>query len=354
MRSDLLWESMVRLLRRNPLWLTALLLWWLRGRACLKAKIARRVTVDAAKLPYQEDLLEFLRSEARAGRRLVLATASDEALALPVARHMGFFAETLASNGRLNLRGANKARVLAERFGERGFDYAGNSSVDLPVWARARQAVVVNTSPRLLRRAQAVAQIGGVFGEAPAKLGPLWRALRPLGWVQSLLVFAPLLAGAGTVWPNAVGRAGLAFCGLCLGNSAMAILCALVDLDADRSHPARREFPFAAGRLPLSWGLSALPLLLLAAVAVCAALPAAALAVLTAFMAVAMCWLWWGRRFAVADVALITSLDWLRFMSGYAATGWPASPGWVAIWAAVSLGLAMLARGPWQARSRDA
>ena len=59
-RSDMLWESMVRLLRRNPLWLPALLLWWLRGRACLKAQIARRVTVDAAELPYQEDLLEFL------------------------------------------------------------------------------------------------------------------------------------------------------------------------------------------------------------------------------------------------------------------------------------------------------
>ena len=341
-RSDMLWESMVRLLRRNPLWLPALLFWWLRGRACLKAQIARRVTVDASTLPYQEDLLDFLHAEARTGRRLVLATASDEALALPVARQVGLFAETLASNGRLNLRGANKARVLAERFGERGFDYAGNSSVDLPVWARARQAVVVNASPRLLRRAQAVAKIGGVFGEAPARLGQFWEAMKPTGWLRNLVVFAVPFLGPSDALAANLGQAGLAFCGLCLCFSAMAVLTCLVDLDSDRSDPERCDLPFASGQLPLSWGVSGAPLLLLAAAALCLALPLAYAAVLAAFVAAAVCSIRWNGRFVPTDVLIIMSLDLLRLLAGHAATGQAAPWWWLAIWAAVSLRLAML------------
>ena len=43
-QTDLLWESLVRLLRRNPLYVIAVFWWWLRGRAHLKAEIAERAT----------------------------------------------------------------------------------------------------------------------------------------------------------------------------------------------------------------------------------------------------------------------------------------------------------------------
>ena len=46
--------------------------------------------------------------------------------------------------------------MLGERFGERGFDYAGNSSADLPVWQRARRAVVVNATRAVSRRRRAI------------------------------------------------------------------------------------------------------------------------------------------------------------------------------------------------------
>src|SRR5262245_59326047 len=56
-RSDMLWESLVRLLRKNPLWLAVVPIWWMRGRACLKQQIARRVELDVATLPYHEPFL---------------------------------------------------------------------------------------------------------------------------------------------------------------------------------------------------------------------------------------------------------------------------------------------------------
>src|SRR5262245_771575 len=90
-RSDMLWESFVRLIAKNPLWLFYVPLWWMRGRACLKRELAKRVTIDASALPFNRPFVEFLITEKRAGRRLVLATASDAAPAQRVADHLGLF-----------------------------------------------------------------------------------------------------------------------------------------------------------------------------------------------------------------------------------------------------------------------
>ena len=62
-KTDLLWESLVRLLKQNALYLFAVPLWLFRGRAHLKAQIAARVAFDVSSLPYNHALVEFLRAE---------------------------------------------------------------------------------------------------------------------------------------------------------------------------------------------------------------------------------------------------------------------------------------------------
>src|SRR5262245_35062421 len=144
LKTDLLWESFIEFIKHDPLGCLLLPFWLLGGRACLKSELASRVQLDPSTLPYNEDFVDFLRKEKAQGRRLVLVTAADSLLARGVADYLGLFDEVLASDGKLNLSGEKKAAGLAERFGERGFDYAGNSGVDLAVWQRARQALVVN------------------------------------------------------------------------------------------------------------------------------------------------------------------------------------------------------------------
>src|ERR1700690_3740635 len=114
-KTDLLWEALAQLLRRNPFQLFPVLIWWMRGRAFLKQQLARRVSIDPATLPYKESLLAFLREQKSAGRKLVLATASDRDMVLPVASYVGLFDEVLASDGHTNLRGRNKLKVLVEK-----------------------------------------------------------------------------------------------------------------------------------------------------------------------------------------------------------------------------------------------
>ena len=212
-RTDLLWESLARLLRRNPFAIFPVLYWWMiQGRARLKQKLAVRVQIDPATLPYNEKFLAWLQAEKKSGRQLVLATASDLKMAQPVADHVGLFDEVLASDGRSNLRSGNKVRALTQKFGERGFDYAGNSTADFAVWRGSREAVVVNASPAVLREAANCTKLGPTFCDDYAPFEIAQSVCRELFWRSGYLVaaLAGLLLASAFPKPNFAGFAWIA------------------------------------------------------------------------------------------------------------------------------------------------
>jgi len=167
LNTDLVWESLKDLSRRRP-WIVALYWYWLlQGRPRLKHELAVRARLNLGALPFHTTFHGFLRAEKQRGRQLILATASDAIVAQQVVGHAGIFNGFVASDGRCNLRGAAKAALLTERYGRKGFDYAGNSRMDLPVWSAARQAIVVNASPKTLHQARQLATVAHVFPPEP-------------------------------------------------------------------------------------------------------------------------------------------------------------------------------------------
>jgi hypothetical protein len=140
LQTDSLHESALQMIRSGPARLLQMPAWILRGKAHLKHQVASLTRINAAALPYNEPLLAWLREQRAQGRRLVLCTAADRSVAESVASHLALFDEVIATDGERNLAGVNKAMALESRFGTGGFDYAGNSRADLPVWSKARQA----------------------------------------------------------------------------------------------------------------------------------------------------------------------------------------------------------------------
>ena len=211
-RTDMMWESLARLLRRNPFALFPILYWWSRGRPRLKHELAARVRIDPATLPYHEPFLAWLRTEKQAGRQLILATASDVKMARPIADHVGLFDEVLGSDGRTNLRSEAKLRALTEKFGERGFDYAGNSTADFPVWRGSHAAVVVNASPAVQSEAARCTTLGPVFCEGYSPIAIPRRIGRELFWRSGYLLalFAGLLLATAFPGLNLAGFAWIA------------------------------------------------------------------------------------------------------------------------------------------------
>ena len=143
--------SAKRIFWRRPWMILGVLLDELAGRrAKWKQDLARRLVFDPAELAYHEAFLDWLTGEKARGRTLILATASDRAVAEVIGAHVGLFDDVMGSDGKINLRDRKKAEALIGRYGEKGFGYAGNSRHDIAVWEHAGQVIVVNPQRGLL------------------------------------------------------------------------------------------------------------------------------------------------------------------------------------------------------------
>ncbi|WP_081720956.1 UbiA family prenyltransferase [Pseudoxanthomonas suwonensis] len=314
LRTDLLHEAVLALLSRNLLYLFVLPLWLLKGKAPFKREIARRVRIAPETLPYDERVLEWLRTTSQRPR--VLCTASDVLLAEPIARHLGLFEEVMASDGRTNLGGSAKAAMLVERFGTRGFDYAGNTLVDMKVWAHAATAIVVNAPGRLARAASKVTQLAGHLARTPPTLRAWIKALRLHQWLKNLLIFVPLLTAHRFLDPAAITQAAGAFLAFGLCASGTYILNDLLDLSADRVHPRKRLRPFASGAIPIKYGLLAIPLMMLASVAVALAINPVFLLALLGYCIMTLGYSFRLKRIIMVDVVMLAALYTVRIIAG--------------------------------------
>jgi 4-hydroxybenzoate polyprenyltransferase len=342
-RSDLLLESALALVRKNPLHLFHFVAWLCKGRAHLKRQIAMRTLVDVAALPYDERVVGWLRGDAH-GRSKILCTASDQALADAVAAHVGGFDAVYGSDGQRNLSGAGKAALLVDRFGERGFDYAGDAWPDLHVWAHARRAVIVNAPERLLRRVRRTNEVERVF-ERPRAGWRVWlSALRLHQWMKNVLVFVPLLAAHLALQPVAVLRSTVAFVCFGLCASSAYLLNDLLDLEADRQHPRKRLRAFAAGALPIEYGLLAAPLLSLAALVLGYLLSPLFALVLLLYCVTTLVYSMALKRVAILDVVSLAVLYTIRIIAGAVAIPVPASFWLLAFSMFLFLSLAMMKR----------
>ncbi|MFT3791179.1 MAG: UbiA family prenyltransferase [Rudaea sp.] len=321
-RSDLSIESTLEFVRRNPLNLVSCGAWLLRGKAALKHEVAARVGMDVARLPYDDRVVDWLRGSAR---RRVLCTASDREIAEAVAAHIGGFDTVLASDGERNLAGANKARTLVERYGERGFDYAGNARPDLEVWKHARRAIVVNASAGLAAEAAAVSEVERILPREDGGLRVWFKALRPHQWLKNLLVFLPMLAAHELFQPGALVLSLLAFLSFGLCASGVYVLNDLLDLEADRNHPRKRLRPFACGALPLTSALIAAPLLALAAFALAWRIDPLFALVLLTYYAITLAYSFGLKRIAMLDTVALAMLYTTRIVAGAAAVRVPLS-----------------------------
>lgn len=324
-RSDVLLESLVLLIKRNPLYLLLVPFWLLRGKAALKAQIASRVKLNPAALPYDRELLSWLESERATGRSIWLCTATNRKFAEEIAAHLGLFAGVLASDHESNLAGEAKATQLVERFGDRGFDYCGNERRDLAIWRRARSAIVVNASSQLERQAAKLTELAKTFPVRSRPLRAAIRALRPHQWAKNALIVVPLLAAHRVSDPGALLEGLLAFVAFSLCASSVYLLNDLLDLEADRAHPRKSKRPFAAGDLSLLAGLLLAPCLLAAAVAIAAVLPQKFWLVLGTYYTLTCAYSFLLKSFVIVDALALAGLYTLRIIAGAAAVSVPLS-----------------------------
>jgi 4-hydroxybenzoate polyprenyltransferase len=313
-RTDTLLEGMIAL--AGGLRVIALLGALGGGAARFKARVAALAPFDPALLPYNEAMLAYIRAERAKGRRIVLTTAANEAVANRVAGHLGLFDEVLASTETHNLKGKAKADALVARFGVAGFAYAGDARADLPVWRQAAAAILVNVSPGVAAKAQGPVEL--TIADRPPLAATLLKAMRPHQWVKNLLVFVPIFTADAMGDPRGWLGGILALLAFCAVASAVYLVNDLLDLAADRAHAHKRRRPFAAGTAPLPAGI----LLCLALLAVGGALAwqGGILVIVGAYAAISLTYSLWLKRQPLVDVFALAGLYTVRLIGGGEAT----------------------------------
>ena len=325
-KTDMLVESIFALLRRNPLYLFCMPLWLTRGKAYFKRQVSLRVELDIETLPYNSEVLDYLRTERSRGRRIVLATGTDEEIAQKIAEHLQLFDRVIASDGLINLSGATKRERLKAEFGEKGFDYAGDAPCDLAVWSSAQHAIPVNCTERLVSRVSNVTEVDRVFHRVGNRAMQLLKALRPHHWLKNLLVFAPLFSVHAFDDPYMAAYACLAFVAFSLCASSVYLMNDMADISADRRHPRKRLRTFAAGKLSLKLGSGSIPLLLMLSLLVGSFLPRPFLGMLILYFFLNLGYSFAFKRIVLLDVIVLAGLYTMRIMAGCAAIStWPSS-----------------------------
>lgn len=317
LRSDVLVESAFSFLRHNPLQAFRPVIWLARGKANLKARLADAVDVDATSLPYDDGVISFLQNQKTAGRPMVLATASHKKYAEAIGSHLGLFDRVLATNGSTNLSAKKKRDLLVAEYGEKGFDYLGNSQDDLDVWASAHTAHIANPEMGVERAAKRLGNVAQVI-RTPGRPVRAWvKQLRVHQWSKNALIFVPLLASHRLAELDLLLTGFLALFLFSLCASSVYLLNDLLDLEDDRKHASKRHRPLASGAIPIKAALIAFPALLVTAFTASALLmPLKFTAALAAYYCLTLAYSFALKRVMTVDVIVLAMLYTVRIVAG--------------------------------------
>ncbi|WP_439359243.1 UbiA family prenyltransferase [Bradyrhizobium sp. DASA03007] len=247
------------------------------GRAGMAAltEILARAEIDYAHLPYDSDVLNRALAARARGAKIYLVAGRFVDHATGIAAHLGFDgvvtpADLAAGNTLPFDRGA------VERI-----DNRGGSRVSLKTWAKA---------------------------------------LRIYQYAKNTLVFVPALT-AHQLNLSTLGYALLAFMAFSACASGAYLMNDLLDLAADRQHPTKRHRALAAGDLPISSALSAIPALWLFALVAGLCISPLFLGVLGAYLVTTIAYSLALKRKMLVDVVTLAGLYSLRIIAGAVGVG---------------------------------
>lgn len=320
LRSDMLYESFWSAIAKDwhsPLQTAAALM---NGKAALKRYLAQTADVDVTTLPYDEEVIAYVRARRAEGVRTALVTATDQQFADQIGAHLGLFDEIHGSNGTVNLKGEAKTRFLNETFGEGRFVYMGDSVADLPVWQAASLAIPVNAPAALRARVGELDVPSEPLETRTPDRRPYLRALRPHQWLKNVLVFLPMLAAHQFTGATLL-LSLLAFIAFSLIASSVYVLNDLLDLRNDRQHPRKCKRPFAAGDIPIAHGTFLATGLLAAGAILSVTLGSAFALTMLVYYLATLAYSFNLKRRAVVDICVLAGLYTLRIAAGSMATG---------------------------------
>jgi 4-hydroxybenzoate polyprenyltransferase len=324
--ADALHESLIFFLKRRGVWAWKIPYWIVAGRATVKNRLADVVTQeDVMSFPANAELVAFAECEASRGRRIVLATAADLAIAQKIQVRFPFITDLIASVDGKNLKGPAKAEEVMRWFPD-GFIYAGDSTADLHVWSKASAAIFAGRSATMGNRISRLTELEAVFLTKAFDFLSVRQGLRPHQWAKNTLVFVPLILGGKADEPIAWLQALGAFVALSLLASATYLLNDLWDLAEDRRHWSKRHRPLASGDLSIAAGIGLIAAGGVLSFSLALMMGTGCVGILAVYLVLSLSYSFRLKREPIIDVLILATLFSIRLALGTVVTDVRFSP----------------------------
>ena len=313
---DTFYESVFKLLFVKPFLVFFFPFWLLAGKAAFKAKISSIIPFNPESIPYNTDLIEWIKHEKAQNREIALCTSSDISIAKAVSTHLGIFDHVIGSDGKVNNSGLDKRAILDGRFGVTGYDYAGNSINDVDVWAGSNKAILVAVSEQVESKALKICHVVKRFPRLPISISSWRKFFRIEQWIKNLLLFVPIFAAHKLLSMDALLPLFPAFLSFSLCASAGYILNDLSDLESDRQHPHKCNRPLAAGVISVKYALFLVTLCIVSSFWIGSVVGLMFVWCLFAYFGTTVLYSFVIKRFAIVDCIFLAGLYVLRIIGG--------------------------------------
>jgi 4-hydroxybenzoate polyprenyltransferase len=151
------------------------------------------------------------------------------------------------------------------------------------------------------------------------------RSLRPEQWLKNGFVLAPIVFSGLVGDPDAWLRTVLAVAAFCAASSAVYLVNDVIDREADRSHPIKKDRPIASGEVSVATALSLAVVLVASALAISVWLGGWFPAVLITYVILVLLYSALLKRAVFLDVLVVAAGFVLRVVGGAVAIDVPVS-----------------------------
>jgi 4-hydroxybenzoate polyprenyltransferase len=243
-KSDLFIESLLIYIKLNFYHIFIAIYKLITQRIAFKNYITHSFKPNAKNIPFNTELISWLKKQKQEGREIYLVTGSTKSSVALIKSKLTIFSNIYNSSQNQNLVGSEKAKFLIEKFGREKFDYIGNSITDFKVWKYAREKILVNNIYlQLIFRNF----FNKIFKKDKGYLKNLSFFLRIHQWSKNGLIFLhPLIVFQSLDIPIFLNYF-IFFVVFSITASFVYVLNDIIDLAHDREHAQKKHRPLASG-----------------------------------------------------------------------------------------------------------
>ena len=319
-KSDLLFECLVPIIKNYFYALFLAPFWLLKGKAYLKDKFSDLVSINPEILPYNNNVLEYIRKEKENGSKIILATASNIKLAKSISDYLGIFDDVIASSKEENLKGKNKLNkiklYIENNNTNKEFSYIGDSEADVKIFNETNIPIVVGNKNVFNKIKSKNDKTTFVDGENDFSLKKFFKMIRTYQWVKNFLIFLPLILAHKFLDVNLLLKALVAFFSFSFLSSSVYIINDIMDVESDRIHPSKKNRPIASGAVKISSALKVAFILMPLSFIISIFLGKEFLFVLLTYFITTSCYSFYLKKIMLVDILILSLLYTVRMFAG--------------------------------------